>query len=160
MLPKTRRQFVFENQKQCFLPWTPIPSTCAGRTPHRSTPLISHPITNPATTALRRPRKKGFMNLRLVWAIHYVPGQLQGEALPQNTEKDFKKQNSNQWDHQADLSEFTFLHQLQSPSSVIYSCPLLGYLLQTCFLNKPLPKLYRCFLPPPISQLSRTYFPK
>lgn len=143
LLPKTRRLLVLGNQKRCFLLWTPIPSTCADRTPHRSNPFISHPIRNPVITALRRLRKKGFLNLRLVWATHYVPGQsrLQGEALPQNTEKDFKKQKSNQWEHQADLSEFTFLHQLQSPSSVIHSCPLLGYVLQTCFLNKPLPKL-------------------
>lgn len=150
MLPKTRRQFVFEDQKQCFLLWTPIPSTCAGRTSHRSNPSVSHPITNPVTTALRRLKKKGFLNLRLVWATHYVPGhsRLQGEPLPQNTEQDFKKQKSNQWGHQADLCEFTFLHQLQSPSSVIHkdkanSCLLLGYVLHTCFLKKPLPKLSR-----------------
>lgn len=150
VLPKTRRQFVFEDQKQCFLLWTPIPFTCAGRTPHRSNPLVSHPTTNPVTTALRRLRKKGFLNLRLVWVTHYVPGhsRLQGEALPQNTEKDFKKQKSNQLGHQADLSKFTFLHQLQSPRLVIHkdnanSCPLLGYVLHTCFLNKPLPKLSR-----------------
>lgn len=65
---------------------------------HHTDLIISHPITNPVITALRRLRKKGFLNLRLVWATHYVPGQsrLQGEALPQNTEKDFKKQKSNQ----------------------------------------------------------------